>query len=66
MKSRILGAVGAILGGTIMLSGLLNSNPESSGAYAQGQIAGFVFGIILFGAGLYYLIKDRKHSSPGK
>lgn len=66
MKHRTLGAIEVILGGAIVVSGLINVSPLGNGAYAQGQIAGLVFGFILCGVGLSYLIKGGKQSSPGK
>lgn len=66
MKHRILSAIGVILGGAIVLSNLMNGSPEGSGTYTQGQVGGLIFGIVLFGAGLYYLIKGGKQSSPEK
>jgi len=58
MKTRILGAIGVILGGAIVLSGLMNG-AAGEGYYAAGQIAGLLLGLALFGAGLYYLLRGR-------
>jgi len=58
MKYRILGAIGIFFGGAILVSGLLNGL-EGESTYALGQIAGLIFGLILFGVGLYYLIKYK-------
>lgn len=57
MLARILGAVAALWGGAILVSALLRGGAEGSGSYAGGQIAGFIFGGLLFCVGLYYLIK---------
>jgi hypothetical protein len=66
MLTRILAAIGALWGGGILLSAFLGSGPEGSGAYAQGQAAGFIFGAVLFGVGMFYLIKGGKKSTPRK
>jgi membrane associated rhomboid family serine protease len=59
MKIRILAAVGIVFGSAILLSGVLNG-VKGEGTYAQGQIAGLIFGVLLFAVGLYYLIKGRR------
>ena len=59
MRYSILGAIGVVFGGAILLSGVLNG-VKGEGTYAQGQIAGLIFGVLLFGVGLYYLIKGRR------
>jgi hypothetical protein len=64
MLTRILATIGAIWGGGILLSGLLESGPEGSDAYAQGQAIGFLIGAVLFGVGVFYLIKGGKKATP--
>lgn len=64
MRNRIFGAIGVIWGGAILVFGLLKGGPESTGAYAQGQGIGFVFGAALFVVGLYYLIKGNGKAKP--
>ena len=56
MKRRILGAIAVILGGSILISGLMNGT-AGEGTYAAGQIAGLLFGLALFGTGFYYLLR---------
>ena len=63
MRNRIFGAIGVIWGGAILLFGLLKG-PQGTGAYAQGQTMGFVFGAALFAVGLYYLIKGKGKAKP--
>ena len=67
MRNRIFGAIGVLWGGAILVSKLISGHLASgSGAYASGQIAGLVFGVLLFVVGLYYLIKGGgKASKPG-
>ena len=58
MRNRIFGAIGVIWGGAILISRLLKgSMVEGSGAYAGGQLVSLIFAVLLFGVGLYYLIK---------
>jgi hypothetical protein len=58
MRNRIFGAIGVLWGGAVLLSGLLRgSQSGGSGAYQAGQRMGILTGALLFGVGLYYLIK---------
>jgi hypothetical protein len=57
MRNRISGAIGVVWGGAILIFGFLRGGPEGTGAYANGQGAGFIFGVLLFAIGLYYLVK---------
>ena len=63
MRNRVFGAIGVIWGGAILASALFRSGPQGSGAYASGQIAGLVFGVLMFIAGIYYLLKDGRKKS---
>jgi hypothetical protein len=56
MRNVISGGIGVLLGGAILLFALLGGRSESGGAYGAGQMAGTIFGVLLFGVGLYYLI----------
>lgn len=52
-------------GGGILLSGLFNQGPTAhSDPYAAGQSAGWIFGLLLFMAGIFCLIKG--HSKTAK
>ena len=55
-RNRIFGTIGAIWGGGVAISGLFRILSDNV-AYAAGQIAGYVFGAVMFAAGLYYAIK---------
>ena len=57
MRNRIFGAIGALWGGAVLVSGLLKGGAEGSGTYAAGQTGGLVFGAFLFIVGVYFLIK---------
>lgn len=64
MSNRFLGLIGVLWGGGILFFGLLNrggSQAGEKGAYAAGQTVGWIFGLVLFLAGIRYLAK-----SPGK
>ncbi len=67
VRNRIFGAIGVLWGGAILVSRLISGHLVSgSGPYATGQIAGLVFGVLLFVVGLYYFIKGGgKTSKPG-
>jgi hypothetical protein len=41
----------------MLVSALLRSGPQGSGAYATGQIAALVFACFLVGVGGYYLFR---------
>ena len=57
-RNRIFGFIGTVWGGAILASKLsASTHAAQSSAYAAGQTVAFIFGIILFGAGLYYLYK---------
>lgn len=62
-RNRILGAIGVIWGlGVIIYYFLGTNNAGSNGAYAQGQMAGLIFGIVLLLAGLYAFISGGRKS----
>lgn len=66
MVTRILATIGAVWGGGILLSGILGRGPEISGDHAQGQAIGFLIGAVLFGVGVYFLLRGGKKSTPHK
>jgi len=75
VRNRIFGGIGVLWGGGLLVSKLISGQlVGGSGAYAGGQLAGLVFAILLFGVGLYYLIKggpnrpraDRNRLLPNK
>ena len=66
MRNRIFGGIGVLWGGGVLVSKLISGHWISgSGAYASGQISGLAFAILLFGVGLYYLIKGGSKSTTG-
>jgi len=66
VRNRIFGGIGVLWGGGLLVSKLISGQLVSgSGAYASGQIAGLAFAILLFGVGLYYLIKGGSKSTTG-
>lgn len=54
MRNAIIGGIGALWGAAILIYSMFRQRGE--GAYAAGQIAGTIFGVLMFGAGVYYLI----------
>ncbi len=63
MSKRLIGAIGVLWGGGILLFGLLHgSGTKEASAYAAGQTAGWIFGLVLFFAGIYYLAKSPSTS----
>ena len=63
MRNRIFGAIGVLWGGLILFSTLVKRPMiEGSGAYAAGQLMALVLAVLLFGVGLYYLIKGGSKS----
>jgi hypothetical protein len=56
MRNIIFGGIGVLWGGGILLYSFLGSAPRAQGAYGAGQSAATLFGLLLFIAGLFYLI----------
>jgi len=65
MRNLIFGAIGTLWGGLILLGTFLRGGPSGQGAYFTGQLLGLLFGVLLFGAGLYYLIDGIKKLQAG-
>ena len=57
MGRLILAIVITIWGAGIVLRGLLGDGPSGSGAYAAGQLTGFVVGLVMVGAGLRLILR---------
>jgi hypothetical protein len=63
MSNRLLGTIGVLWGGGILLFGLSGgSHVKGTGAYAAGQTTGWLFGLLLFPVGIYYLAKSPTKS----
>jgi hypothetical protein len=60
LKTPILGAIGIIWGGGIIVYALFFTSKSASPSYESGGGAGLLFGVILFGVGLYYFLKKHK------
>ena len=56
MRNAIIGGIGALWGAAILIYSFFGNRPSGGGAYAAGQIAGTIFGALMFGTGVYYLI----------
>jgi len=59
MRQRVFAGIGVVWGGLILVRRLFAGPPTGSNAYAAGQIAGVVVGALLFGVGLYYLVRKQ-------
>jgi hypothetical protein len=63
MSNRFIGVVGASWGGGLLLFKLLSGGQsQANGAYAAGQGMGWIFGLALFLAGIYYLARNPQKS----
>jgi hypothetical protein len=60
MVTRILGCIGILWGGAIVVKFLLGDIGQ--GAYAAGQTAGLITGIVMLGAGIYCVTRRTKKS----
>ncbi len=56
-RNRILGGVGAATGGLILIGTLAHHLTASETAWHYGACCGDLFGLTLFGAGLFFLIR---------
>jgi hypothetical protein len=64
MSNRLIGMIGVLWGGGLLLFRLLSGGQaQANGAYAAGQSAGWVFGLVLFLVGIYYLVRSPQKSS---
>lgn len=60
MRNKIFGTIGVLWGGAILANGILGQSPQGSEAYQAGQTGAFVFGGLMFTAGIYYFFKKPK------
>ncbi len=63
MRNVIFGGIGVLWGGGILLYWFLGGGGRGEGAFGAGQAVGAVFGVLLFGAGLFYLISGIRSLS---
>lgn len=57
MGRLILAIVITLWGAGIVLRGLLGDGLAGSGAYGGGQMAAFIFGFVMVGAGMRHIVK---------
>lgn len=57
MRTKNLGAIGAVWGGLIIANNLLSERADGNTAYESGHTLGIVLGLIILVAGLYYFFK---------
>ena len=64
-RNLVEGMVGIVLGGGLTINGLLSGAPARAGssAYAMGEFAALIFGVVFLVAGLYYLRKGLRERS---
>jgi hypothetical protein len=56
MGRLILAIVITIWGAGIVLRGLLGDGISGSGAYGAGQMGAFIFGFVMLGAGVRFMV----------
>jgi hypothetical protein len=60
---RLIGAIGVVWGAGLLLFNLLSrGQAQAQGAYAAGQGLGWIFGLVLFLVGIYYLVRSPQKS----
>lgn len=61
MRNRVSGIIGVLFGSIWTMRALVSppGSDGTSGAYATGQFAAAVFGVVFLAAGIYYLRRDR-------
>src|SRR5947208_1712786 len=64
MRNLIFGAIGVLWGGGVLWYSFMGNAPRGGGAYGAGQMVGGIFGLLLFVAGLYYLIGGIREVVP--
>jgi hypothetical protein len=58
MRRKVLGAIGVLWGGTLLVLHLTRGARSGAlGAYAAGRAFALIFAGLLFGVGLYYLLR---------
>jgi hypothetical protein len=62
MGRLILAIVITLWGAGIVLRGLLGDGLAGSGAYGGGQMAAFIFGFVMVGAGVRHIVKHLSHA----
>lgn len=63
MSNRLIGVIGVLWGAGILLFSLLSGGQaQVTGAYAAGHSVGWLFGLVLLLAGIYYFAKSPKKS----
>lgn len=59
MRNTILAVVAVVWGGAMIVSDLVNGIPSPETSYGAGGLVAFLFGIALFAAGCWTLLKKR-------
>jgi len=66
MRNIIFGVIGILWGLAIILYALLSESSSAGGTYQAGKIIGILFGVLLFVAGPFYLIRGLKELKDDK
>ena len=56
-RDRVLGIIAIIWGADVLIYSLLQGGPQGEGAYLSGQMAGWVFGVLMVVVGLYFVLR---------
>ena len=59
MRNRITGVIGILWGGGVVVSFFMRGGNIGGGSYGAGQFAGLLIGVVMFGAGIYYVTKSN-------
>lgn len=65
-RNMISGVVGVLFGGFILFNSLSHGGPQGEGAYRVGGFIGLFLGLLMFGGGIYYLVKAAKGSNGNR
>jgi hypothetical protein len=57
MRNLVLAIILTIWGAGIVLRGLFGDGLSGGGSYGTGQFAAFLFGFVMVGAGVRFLVK---------
>jgi hypothetical protein len=60
MKYMTLGVIGVLWGGGLLVSALKKGVPVPTSTYGTGAFIAFLFGVALFGAGIWTLAERRE------
>jgi hypothetical protein len=65
MRNLIFGIIGVLWGALILIYQVVSGGPKGDGPFFAGQVTALIFGVLLFGAGIYYTIVGIKSLQEG-